>query len=195
MGPDRDMRITPSGGGDIAGTQIGQYRLVARLGAGGMGEVYRARDTRLDRDVAIKILPARVCRDHERRARFLREARLLAALNHPNIGSIYDLEDMGDESALVLEYIEGPTLAERLAQGPLSVREALAVARQVADAIGAAHRKQIVHRDLKPSNVVLQGWSEQRSAHARRRRYLRLSSGGRAIRIPGASEAPVGCNA
>jgi Tol biopolymer transport system component/tRNA A-37 threonylcarbamoyl transferase component Bud32 len=167
MGPDRDMRISPSGGGDIAGIQIGQYRLVAHLGSGGMGEVYRARDTKLDRDVAIKILPARVCRDQERRARFLREARLLATLNHPHIGSIYDLEDMGDESALVLEYIEGPTLAERLAQGPLSVREALAVARQIADAIGAAHRKQIVHRDLKPSNVVLQGWSGATSGDPR----------------------------
>ena len=167
MAPDRNIRVSAFGAGDIVGRQIGQYRIVARLSAGGMGEVYRARDTKLDRDVAIKILPARLAHDPERRARLSREARLLATLNHPHIGSIYDLEEMGGESALVLEYIEGPTLAECLARGPMSTLDVLAVARQVADALGAAHRKQIVHRDLKPSNVILQGWSETTSGDPR----------------------------
>ena len=132
-----------------------------------MGEVYRARDTRLDRDVAIKILPDRLRNDPERRARLTREARLLANLSHPHIGAIYELEEIGGESALVLEYIEGPTLAERLARGPLSAFEVLAVARQIADALDAAHRKQIIHRDLKPSNIVLQGWADTTSGDPR----------------------------
>src|SRR5262249_47474675 len=137
-----------------AGMRIGVYTIAAQIGAGGMGEVYRARDSRLERDVAIKVLPPQLTTDPERRARFAREARLLAALNHPHIGAIYGLEDFGDQTVLVLELVEGPTLAERLERGPMAVGEGLAVARQIADALDAAHQKNIIHRDLKPANVV-----------------------------------------
>ena len=142
---------------DVTGRRLGRYTVTGRLGAGGMGEVYRARDTRLDRDVAIKILPGHFTSDPERRARFAREARLLATLNHPHIGAIYGLEDIDDGVALVLELVEGPTLADRLARGPLAVADALTIGRQITEALDAAHAKGIVHRDLKPANVVLQG--------------------------------------
>jgi len=137
--------------------QIGPYTIVAPLGAGGMGEVYRARDTKLGRDVAIKILPAHFTSDPERRARFAREARLLATLNHPHIGAIYGLEEADGLTALVLELVEGPTLADRLERGALPIPQALGIARQVAEALDAAHEKGIVHRDLKPANIVMHG--------------------------------------
>ena len=143
--------------GLVSGRRLGPYTLSARLGAGGMGEVYRARDSRLNRDVAIKILPGHFTADPERRARFGREARLLATLNHPHIGAIYGLEDIDDGVALVLELVEGPTLADRLSRGPLAVADALTIGRQIAEALDAAHAKGIVHRDLKPANIVLQG--------------------------------------
>ena len=141
---------------DMLNRQLGPYTIIAPLGAGGMGEVYRARDTKLGRDVAIKILPSHFTADAERRARFAREARLLATLNHPHIGAIYGLEETDGVAALVLELVEGPTLADRLTRGPLPVAEALAIAHQIAVALGAAHEKGIVHRDLKPANIVLQ---------------------------------------
>jgi serine/threonine protein kinase len=123
------------------------------LGSGGMGEVYRARDRQLDRDVAIKILPSLFTNDSDRLARFEREAKILAALNHPHIGAIYGLEHVDGVPALVLELVEGPTLAERLSQGALTVKDALGIATQIADALEAAHRQGIIHRDLKPSNI------------------------------------------
>ncbi len=136
-----------------SGTRLGPYEILAPLGAGGMGEVYRARDTKLSREVAIKILPEAFAQDAERLARFQREAQVLASLNHPNIAHIHGLEESGGARALVLELVEGETLAERIAQGPLPVEEALEVARQIADALEAAHEKGIIHRDLKPANV------------------------------------------
>ena len=148
--------------------QLGPYTIVAPLGAGGMGEVYRARDSKLGRDVAIKILPSHFTADPERRARFAREARLLATLNHPHIGAIYGLEEAEGVTALVLELVEGPTLADRLARGAAADPQALAIARQIAEALDAAHEKGIVHRDLKPANIVLQG-----SSIVCRRRYAR----------------------
>ena len=138
-----------------AGTRIGAYEVIESLGAGGMGEVYRARDTRLDRDVAIKILPEAFAHDPDRLARFDREAKTLAALNHPHIASIYGLEEAGDTHALVLELVDGPTLADRIAQAPLPIDEALAVAHQILDALEAAHEAGIIHRDLKPANIKL----------------------------------------
>ena len=138
-----------------AGTRVGPYEILSALGAGGMGEVYRARDTKLNRDVALKVLPAAFTADADRVARFEREARLLASLNHPHIGAIYGLEDTGDAPALVLELVEGDTLDERVRRGPLPVPEALAVARQIADALDAAHASGIVHRDLKPANIKI----------------------------------------
>ena len=135
------------------GTRLGSYEILSALGAGGMGEVYRARDTRLDRDVAIKILPQVFTNHPERLARFEREARLLAALNHPNVGAIYGLEEIDGARALVLELVEGETLADRIRRGPAPVADALAIARQIADALDAAHEKGIVHRDLKPANI------------------------------------------
>src|ERR1051325_8512865 len=134
-----------------AGDKLGPYEIVAPLGAGGMGEVYRARDPRLNRDVAIKTLPANLATDTGRMARFEREAQVLAALNHPNIAAIYGLES----GALVMELVEGATLAERIAAGPIPLEEALALAHQIADALEAAHEKNIVHRDLKPANVKI----------------------------------------
>ena len=138
-----------------AGRRLGPYEVVAPLGAGGMGEVFRARDTKLGRDVAIKVLPEEFAADAERLARFQREAQVLASLNHPHIAHIHGLEESGGVRALVLELVEGETLAERLARGPVPVAEALAAARQIADALEAAHEKRIVHRDLKPANVKL----------------------------------------
>ncbi len=138
-----------------AGARLGPYEIQALIGAGGMGEVYRARDTKLRRDVAIKILPEVFTSDPERLARFEREAQLLAALNHPHIGAIYGVEDAGSVHALVLELVEGDTLAERLRRGSLPVADALAIAHQIADALEAAHEKGIVHRDLKPANVKI----------------------------------------
>jgi hypothetical protein len=136
-----------------AGTRFGPYEIISLLGAGGMGEVYRARDTTLHRLVAIKVLPDSFARDPERIARFQREARTLASLNDPNIAAIFGFQDEGGRHALVLELVEGPTLADRIARGPLPVPEALAIARQIARALDAAHQQGIVHRDLKPANV------------------------------------------
>ncbi|HET9950278.1 MAG TPA: protein kinase, partial [Candidatus Eisenbacteria bacterium] len=137
------------------GSRIGNYEIVAWHGAGGMGEIYRARDTRLDRIVAIKALPPAFASDPQRRGHFEREARLLAALNHPNIAAIYGLEDAAGATYLVLEFVDGETLAERLSRGALSARETLEIGIQVAAAIEAAHEREIVHRDLKPGNVML----------------------------------------
>ncbi len=157
-----------------SGTKLGPYEILAPLGAGGMGEVYRARETKLGREVALKVLPAAMANDAERMARFQREAQVLASLNHPNIASIYGLEESGGVRALVMELVEGPTLAERLsaarvpspasrrseteatsgAQGaPLEMDESLRVAKQIAEARELAHEKGVVHRDLKPANV------------------------------------------
>jgi eukaryotic-like serine/threonine-protein kinase len=137
------------------GTYLGPFEIVGLLGAGGMGEVYRARDTKLDREVAIKVLPELLVADPERVARFQREAKTLAALNHPHIGGIYGLEDAAGIHALVLELVEGPTLADRIAEGPIPLDEALPIARQIAEALEAAHEQGIIHRDLKPANIKL----------------------------------------
>jgi eukaryotic-like serine/threonine-protein kinase len=135
------------------GTRLGPYEILAPLGAGGMGEVYRARDSKLGRDVAIKVLPQAFAADPDRLARFGREARVLASLNHPNIAHIHGFEQSGGTSALVMELVEGETLAERLARGPIPLDEALPIARQIAEALEAAHEQGIIHRDLKPANV------------------------------------------
>jgi serine/threonine protein kinase len=137
------------------GTRLGIYEVVGRLGKGGMGEVYRARDTRLGREVAIKVLSHEVRSDPDRLKRFRREATLLASLNHPNIASIYGLEEPESGPFLVLELVEGVTLEERLRRGPLPLAEALSMAREVVSALVAAHERGIIHRDLKPSNLVL----------------------------------------
>ncbi len=138
-----------------AGDRLGPYEILGPLGAGGMGEVYKARDARLSREVAIKVLPAAFSADAERLARFRREAQVLAALNHPHIAAIHGLEESGGVEALVLELVPGETVAERLAKGPIPIDEALDIARQIADGLAAAHEKGIVHRDLKPANVKL----------------------------------------
>ena len=138
-----------------AGTRLGPYKIVSALGAGGMGEVYRARDLKLNRDVALKVLPQIFTLDVDRLARFKREAHVLASLNHPNIASIYGFEESGGIQALVLELVDGATLAERIAQGPVPLDEALLIARQIAEALDAAHEQGIIHRDLKPSNIKL----------------------------------------
>jgi serine/threonine-protein kinase len=137
----------------LSGSRIGPYEIIALIGSGGMGEVYRARDTKLERDVAIKILPESFAHDPERLARFEREAKTLASLSHSNIGAIYGLEDADGSRVLILELVEGPTLADRIAQGPIPVEEALLIAKQIAEALEAAHEHGIVHRDLKPANV------------------------------------------
>ena len=135
------------------GTRLGIYEVTAKIGEGVMGEVYQARDTKLDRDVALKVLPEAFTADPDRLARFQREAKVLASLNHPNIGAIHGLESSGDPQALVLELIEGPTLADRIAEGAIPVDEALTIAKQIADALEAAHEQGIIHRDRKPANV------------------------------------------
>ena len=140
---------------DAVGRHIGTYTIVARLGAGAMGEVYRARDARLGRDVAIKLLPAAFAADRDRLARFEREARAMAALNHPNVGAIYGFETLDGLSALVLELVPGESLAATVARGPLPLATALTYAQQIAGALDAAHDKGIVHRDLKPANIMI----------------------------------------
>ena len=134
---------------------IAHYKVTAKLGQGGMGAVYRATDTKLDREVAIKVLPESFAQDRERLARFEREAKVLASLNHPNIAGIHGLEQTGNTHALVLELVEGEDLSERLKRGALPVEEALDVCKQIAEALEAAHEKGIIHRDLKPGNVKL----------------------------------------
>src|SRR5713101_3592472 len=139
------MPLTP-------GVRVGAYEISALIGAGGMGEVYRARDARLKREVALKVLPEGFSQDPDRLARFQREAELLATLNHSNIAAVYGLEKADGITGIVLELIEGVTLADRLKRGPIPVDEAIAIARQVAEALEEAHEKGIIHRDLKPAN-------------------------------------------
>jgi len=134
-------------------TRLGPYEILQPIGAGGMGEVYRARDSKLGRDVAIKVLPEVFAPDAERMARFPREAKVLASLDHPNIASIFGLEDSGATHALVMELVEGPTLADGIQSGPISIAEALPIAKQICEALEYAHERGIIHRDLKPANV------------------------------------------
>src|SRR6185503_6649934 len=135
------------------GTRLGVYEVTAQIGEGGMGQVFRARDTKLDRDVAIKILPEAFAHDADRLARFQREAKTLASLNHPNIAAIHGLEESGGVTALVMELVEGDDLSQRIAQGPIPLDEALPIAKQIAEALEAAHEQGIIHRDLKPANI------------------------------------------
>src|SRR5512138_3453058 len=136
-----------------AGTRLGPYEILSTLGAGGMGEVYRARDSKLKREFAIKVLPEALALDAERIARFQREAQVLASLNHPNIAAIYGVEETNGPLALVMELVEGPTLADRIAAGPIPLDDALPIAKQIAEGLEAAHERGIIHRDLKPANV------------------------------------------
>ena len=142
------MTLTP-------GTRLGAYDILAVIGAGGMGEVFRARDTRLQRDIALKVLPDTFVRDPDRLARFRREALVLAALNHPNVAAIFGVEESADTLALVLELVDGPTLADRIEQGPLPLDEVLPIASQLADALESAHEQGVIHRDLKPANIKI----------------------------------------
>ncbi len=137
----------------MIGKTLGHYRVTGPLGKGGMGEVYRARDEKLGRDVAIKVLPEEFAKDPDRVARFQREAKLLASLNHPNIAAIYGLEDSEQITFLVMELVEGETLDGRIRRGPIPVEESLKLALQVAEALEAAHEKGVIHRDLKPANI------------------------------------------
>ena len=158
------------------GTRLGPYEIVSAIGAGGMGEVYRARDTRLKRDVALKILPDTFATDPERLARFQREAEVLASLSHPNIAGIYGLEESNGTRALVMELVDGETLADRIARGPIPLDEALPIARQVAEALEAAHEQGIIHQrsigsrkfvvDL-PANRLGPGWKRKAGCDGR----------------------------
>jgi serine/threonine-protein kinase len=139
----------------MVGQTISHYKVLEKIGEGGMGEVYRATDTKLNRDVALKILPEQFASDTQRMGRFQREAEVLASLDHPNIGQIYGIEEAGQTKALVLQLIEGPTLAERIAQGPIPVEDALKIALQMAEGLEAAHEKGVIHRDLKPANIKI----------------------------------------
>src|SRR5207249_6015061 len=138
-----------------AGTRLGSYEIVSLIGAGGMGEVYRANDSKLKRAVAIKVLPEALAYESERILRFEREAELLASLNHTNIAIVHDFRQEGGRHFLVMELIEGETLAERLNRGPVAIEETLRIARQVAEALEAAHQGGIIHRDLKPANIKI----------------------------------------
>ena len=142
------MALTP-------GTRLGPYEVTAQIGAGGMGEVYKARDTRLDRTVAIKVLPSEVAGDPDVRSRFEREARAVAALDHPHICGIYDVGSVDGTHYLVMPHLDGQTLAARLEKGPLPLDQALKIAVEIADALDKAHRQGITHRDLKPANIML----------------------------------------
>jgi eukaryotic-like serine/threonine-protein kinase len=162
------------------GTRIGPYEVTSPLGEGGMGVVFRAHDTKLQRDVALKLLPEHFADDPERLARFQREAQVLASLNHPNIAQIYGLEDSTLQRCIVMELVEGETLQERLRRGPIPVDDALRIAKQIAGALEVAHEKGIIHRDLKPANIKItpdgqvKSWilvSPKRSTNGRRAAY------------------------
>src|SRR5213593_4598617 len=137
------------------GQRLGSYEVLSLLGKGGMGEVYRARDTKLKREVAVKVLPDEFTRDQERIARFQREAEVLASLNHTNIAVIHDVQEENGSRFLIMELVEGETLADRIARGPIPLDEALPIANQIAEALEAAHEQGIIHRDLKPSNIKI----------------------------------------
>ena len=137
----------------MIGTSVAHYKIIDKLGEGGMGEVYRAHDTQLGREVAVKVLPELFVEDEERLARFEREARMLAALDHANIAAIYGLEEVDGQRFLIMQLAEGETLQQRIARGPIPVQESLKIARQIAEALESAHAKGIIHRDLKPANV------------------------------------------
>src|SRR5215813_8536032 len=139
----------------MIGTKLGHYEITSHLGSGGMGDVYQATDSKLGRSVAIKFLPEAFSHDNERVARFEREARVLASLNHSNIAAIHGLEESGERRFLVMELVEGETLAERIKRGPIPVDESLGIAKQICEALESAHEKGIVHRDLKPANVKI----------------------------------------
>ena len=139
----------------MIGRTLAHYEVLEKIGQGGMGEVYRARDHKLGRDVALKVLPASFAEDPERLARFEHEAKLLASLNHPHVATLYDLEDEDGVRFLTMELVEGETLAERIARGPIAVSEAVALFIQIAEGLEAAHQKSVVHRDLKPANVKI----------------------------------------
>ncbi len=139
----------------MIGKTVAHYRISEKLGEGGMGVVYRAHDSKLGREVAIKVLPEALSGDAERLARFEREARILASLNHPGIATLYGLENGGGKHFLVMELVPGETLAQRIARGPLAIDEAISIFEQIADALEAAHEKRIIHRDLKPPNIML----------------------------------------
>src|SRR5262245_34643040 len=149
----------------MVGERIGVYQITSLLGKGGMGEVYRATDRKLNRDVALKFLPAEFASDRDRLERFQREAHVLASLNHPNIASIYGLEESTTARALVMELVEGPTLADRIEQGPMPVDEVLGVARQIAEALEYAHERGVIHRALKPSNIKLGADGKVKTLH------------------------------
>jgi serine/threonine-protein kinase len=139
----------------MIGTKLAHYEITGHLGSGGMGDVYQATDSKLGRSVAIKLLPEAFSHDTERVARFQREARVLASLNHPNVAAICGLEESGGRTFLVMELVPGETLAVRIKRGPIAVAEALGFAKQIAEALEAAHEKGIIHRDLKPGNVMI----------------------------------------
>src|SRR5947208_14874697 len=136
-------------------TNISHYRILSKIGAGGMGEVYLAQDTKLDRKVAIKFLPERLVADEQARKRLVREARAAARLDHPNICSIYEVVDHEGRCFIAMQYVEGETLASRITRNPIDVREVLAITSQIADALAEAHAKGIVHRDVKPQNIMI----------------------------------------
>ena len=165
------------------GIRLGVYEVIASIGEGGMGQVFRARDTKLDRDVAIKALPEAFAHDADRLARFQREAKTLASLNHPNIAAIYGFEESGGMTALVMELVEGDDLSQRMARGAIPLDEALSIAKQIAEALEAAHEQGIIHRDLKPttsrcarrarSRCWTSVWRKRWSRPARQRRACR----------------------
>jgi serine/threonine protein kinase len=168
-----------------SGTKLGPYEIQSPLGAGGMGQVYRARDTRLDRTVAIKILHEAFALDADRMAGFQREAKVLASLNHPHIASIYGLEDSGSAHALVMELVEGPTLADRIKAGAIPIDEALRIAKQMCEGLEYAHEHGIVHRDLKPANVKVTNDEAVKETCDRRNVYL---ISGSTLLLPGSNE-------